>query len=321
MSGPALVVTDHAFGGTAHEQAAADALGRELIVHQVAADDEPGARAAVAGADVVFVNFAPMTAAVLEALGSGAVVIRYGVGYDNVDLDAARRLGVRVCNVPDYGVDTVADHAVSCLLALLRRTGPYTAAIVADGWVTPGGLGPLRDFRDTTVGLIGTGRIGLSVAARLAPFGFRVIAFDPYADPIRLASHGITAVSLEELLAQAHAVSLHAPLTDATRRIIGGENLARMRSDAVLVNTARGGLVDQEAVAEALLAGRLGGAALDVFDPEPLPPASRLREAGNVILTPHAAFFSDRSLDNLQRLAAEEALRAVRGEPLRCPVG
>ncbi|TFU32228.1 C-terminal binding protein [Microbacterium paludicola] len=313
-----MVVTDHAFGGVAHEEAVAAEFGRELVVHQCTSEADTAA--AAAGAEVVFVNFAPITARVLEQLAPGAVVIRYGVGYDNVDLAAADELGVRVCNVPDYGVDTVADHAVSCLLALLRRTGPYTAAIRAQGWVTPGALGPLRDFRDTTVGLIGTGRIGLSVAARLAPFGFRIVAFDPFADPDRLAGAGITPVGLAELLEQAHAVSLHAPLTDATRHIIGGDNLARMRSDAVLANTSRGGLVDQEALAEALLGGRLAGAALDVFDPEPLPADARLREAENVILTPHAAFFSDRSLDNLQRLAAEEAARALRGEPLRCRV-
>lgn len=318
MSGPALVVTDHAFGGVAHEEAVAVAFGRELAVHQCTSEAETAA--AVSGAEVVFVNFAPITAEVLQRLAPGAVVIRYGVGYDNVDLAAAGELGVRVCNVPDYGVDTVADHAVSCLLALLRRTGPYTAAIRAQGWVAPGGLGPLRDFRDTTVGLIGTGRIGLSVAARLAPFGFAIIAFDPYADADRLAAAGIAPVGLTALLEQAHAVSLHAPLTDATRHLIGGDNLARMRSDAVLVNTSRGGLVDQEGLAEALLGGRLAGAALDVFDPEPLPAGARLREAENVILTPHAAFFSDRSLDNLQRLAAEEAARALRGESLRCLV-
>lgn len=318
MTGPAIVVTDHAFGGTRHEAELARRFGRELAVHQCTAEEETAD--AVRDADLVFVNFAPVTRTVLAALAPGATVVRYGIGYDNVDVDAARELGIRVANVPDYGVDTVADHTVACLLALLRRTASFTTAVREHGWLTASALGPIRGFAETTVGLVGTGRIGRAVAARLQPFRFDVIAYDPFVDAGHLAAAGIRSVALEELLASAHAVSLHAPLTPDNRHLIGLDALSVMRSDAVLVNTSRGGLVDETALAAALREGRLAGAALDVFDPEPLAADSPLRDCNDVILTPHAAFYSVSSLDALQRLAAEEGARALAGEALRCPV-
>ncbi|MFS0866070.1 C-terminal binding protein [Microbacterium sp. 179-B 1A2 NHS] len=318
MSRAPIVVTDHAFGGLVHEESLARETGRTLAAHQCTS--EADTMTAVRDAELVFVNFAPVTADVLGALAPGATVIRYGIGYDNVDIDAARRLGVRVANVPDYGVDTVADHTVACLLTLLRRTAAFTSAVRERGWLRAGDLGPIRGFAETTVGLIGTGRIGRAVAERLRPFRFRIIAHDPYVDPADLEAAGIEAVTLDALLSRADAVSLHAPLTEQNRHLIGARSLASMRPHAVLVNTSRGGLVDEQALAGAVRAGALAGAALDVFDPEPLAADSPLRDLDNVILTPHAAFYSVSSLDALQRLAAEEGGRALRGEPLRCRV-
>jgi phosphoglycerate dehydrogenase-like enzyme len=313
-----MVVTDQSFGGVAGEAATAARFDAAFAAHQCTTEAET--KEAVAGADVVLVNFAPMTAAVLGALAAGATVIRYGIGYDNVDLEAARRLGVAVANVPDYGSDTVADHTVASLLALLRKLPAYDRAVREEGWCPPGALGSLPGFGSTTIGLIGVGRIGLAVHARLRAFGFRVLAHDPFADPAALREDGLVPVDLPELLAASHAVSLHAPLTDATHRLVDADALARMRPGAHLVNTSRGGLVDHDALADAIERGHIASAALDVFDPEPLAPDSRLRDLPQVLLTPHAAFFSDDSLASLQRLACEEAARALAGEPLRCPV-
>ncbi|MDT0267403.1 C-terminal binding protein [Streptomyces sp. DSM 44915] len=315
---PRVVVTDQAFGQVRRERATAERFAATFSAHHCT--DEPSTVEAVRGADVALVNFAPVTRAVLAALAPGATVIRYGIGYDNVDVDAARALGVRVANVPDYGTDTVADHAVACLLTLLRRLPAYDRAIRTDGWVGPSDVGPLPSLTATTVGLVGTGKIGLAVRERLRPFGCLVLASDPYADPAALAERGIECVALPELLARSHAVSLHAPATRATHRLIGPGNLARMRPGAVLVNTSRGALVDPHALAEALRTGQLAGAALDVHDPEPLPDDSPLRSSPGALLTPHAAFYSTESLDALQRLAAEEAARALAGQPLRCQV-
>ncbi|WP_049577204.1 C-terminal binding protein [Streptomyces sp. SBT349] len=309
-----VVVTDQAFGQVRYEREVAARFGAEFAEHHCTTEAETVE--ALLGADVAFVNFAPMTRGVLAVLRPGSTVIRYGIGYDNVDTAAARDLGVQVANVPDYGTGTVADHATACLLTLLRRLPHHDRAIRAEGWSTPAAVGPLPSFPATTVGLVGTGQIGRAVALRLRAFGFRVIATDPYAAP----DGGIELVELPELLAQAHAISLHAPATPETHHLIGRENLARMRPGAVLVNTARGTLVDSDALAASLRSGHLAGAALDVTDPEPLPPDAALREAPGVLLTPHAAFYSNESLDALQRLAAEEAARALGREPLRCRV-
>jgi len=313
-----VVVTDQAFGCVEREARTAEAFGADFAEFQC--QTEADTKAAVAGASVVFVNFAPMTAAVLASLATGATVIRYGIGYDNVDVDAARELGVQVANIPDYGSDTVADHTVACLLTLLRRLPEYDRRVRAEGWVAPASVGPLPGFASSTVGLVGTGRIGLAVAARLRPFGFTVLAYDPFADPAALSAAGLLTVELDELLGRSHAVSLHAPLTDTTCQLLDADAFSRMRPGAVLVNTSRGGLVDHEALADALESGQVAAAALDVFDPEPLARGSRLRSLHQVLLTPHAAFFSDDSVDALRRLACEEAARALAGEPLRCPV-
>jgi D-3-phosphoglycerate dehydrogenase len=313
-----LVVTDQAFGGTEVEEELARSAGADFAGHSVSTEEET--LEVTRGADVVMVNFAPITDAVLAGLNENATVIRYGIGYDNVDAEAAERHGVAVANVPDYGSDTVADHAAACLLTLLRKLPFYDAAIRRDGWVQPGGLGSIPGFADTTVGLVGAGRIALGLARRLKAFDFRVLAYDPYADAEAARAAGVELTSLDEVVAQSAAISLHVPVTDDTRKLVDADLIDKMRPGAVLVNTSRGALVDEAALAAALKDGRIAAAALDVFDPEPLAPDSPLRELPNVLFTPHAAFFSDDSVKRLQRLAAEEAGRALAGQPLRCRV-
>ncbi len=313
-----IVVTDQAFGGVERERALADRHGLSFAEHQLKEGDATAA--AVRGARVVFNNFAPMTERVMSGLGPDAVVVRYGIGYDNVDVEAARRLGVRVCNVPDYGVSTVADHTVTLLLTLLRKVPQFDRELHHRGWYAPGELGSLPGLAETTVGLVGSGRIGRAVVERLRAFDVDILVHDPYLDDEQIAAMGATSSTFDHLLAAAHAVSVHTPLTPETRHLIDATSLARMRPGAYLVNTARGGIIDEAALADAVRDGRLGGAALDVFEHEPLPADSPLRSVPNVLLTPHAAFFSDSSLAALQRLATEEAERALTGAPLRSPV-
>ncbi len=313
-----VVVTDHAFGGVKAEAEVAARFGAEFAEHQCRAEEETAR--AVAGADVVLVNFAPISETVLRAMAPGATVVRYGIGYDNVDIAAAERLGISVANVPDYGSDTVADHTVACLLTLLRKLPTYDRTVRADGWCTASSLGPLPGFPSTIVGLIGTGRIGLAVADRLRPFGFQVVAHDPYADAAVVAERGVRLLQLDELLSTASAISLHAPLTPWTRHLLDANRLSQARPGVVVVNTSRGALIDEEALADAVERGHVQAAALDVFEPEPLAGDSRLRSLPQVLLTPHAAFYSDDSLAALQRLACGEAARALAGEPLRSPV-
>lgn len=312
-SPPRIVVTDHAFAAVDTEQAMARDLGAELVVRQCRTEDET--REAVAGADAVLVNFAPITGRVLEVLAPSAVLVRYGIGYDNVDTDAARRHGIAVANVPDYGSDTVADHTVASLLGLLRRLPIYDHRIRTAGWCRPADVGPLRAFNEVTVGLIGTGRIGLAVARRLRAFGMRIIANDPYVDPGSVDD--VRLVGLDELLAGSDAISLHCPLVPQTRHLINAETLAAVGPGTVMVNTSRGGLIDLPALTEALSDGRLAAAAIDVHETEPLPADSPLRQLDNVVLTPHAAFYSTASVAALQQLAADEVRRALTGHQLR----
>lgn len=313
-----MVVTDQAFGGTDAEEELARSVGADFASHQCSTEGET--LAATRGADVVLVNFAPITDAVLAGLADHAAVVRYGIGYDNVDAEAAKRHGVAVANVPDYGSDTVADHAAACLLSLLRKLPFYNDAIRRDGWCEPRALGSLPGFTSTTIGLVGAGRIALALARRLKAFDFRVVAYDPYANAEAVRQACVELSSLDEVLAQSAAISLHVPVTDDTRQMVNADLLGRMRRGAILVNTSRGGLVDETALATALVDGQLAAAALDVFDPEPLAPDSPLRHLDNVIFSPHAAFFSDDSIVALQRLATEEAGRALAGRPLRSRV-
>lgn len=313
-----MVVTDHIFSDLSFERAAAETLGAPLEVFNVSSEEETAE--ALRDADIALVNFAPITQAVIAGMNPGAVIIRYGIGYDNVDLDAADAHGVAVCNVPDYGGDTVADHAVTLALMLLRKVVQFDRVLGSGGWLSPPDLAPILASSQTVIGLLGTGRIGLAVARRLQPFGFTLLAYDPFANPETLKEQGIEAVPLEALFERSNLISLHAPATPDTQKVVNADNLSRMQPGSYLVNTSRGALVDQDAVLAALQSGQLAGAGLDVFDPEPLPEQHGLRSHPNAILTPHAAFYSEQSLQNLQRLASEEAARAGRGEPLRCQV-
>lgn len=312
-----VVVTDHNFADVSFERNLAEGLDAEFAEFscRAAGDVED----AIAGADVVLVGLAPVTATALRGVNPGGTLVRYGVGYDNVDVVAAAELGLAVANVPDYGADTVADHATACLLALLRKLPAYDRAIRADGWVAPAGLGPIRGLASTTVGLIGSGRIGRGVAERLSAFGVRVLVHDPFVD--LGAVPGITPVDLDELLTNCDAISLHCPLVPATHHLLNPATFARMRPGTVVVNTSRGGLIDPQALVEALGTGNVGAAALDVFEEEPLSALSPLRQQDGILLTPHAAFYSTDAVAALQRLAAQEVGRALRGEPLRCRVG
>lgn len=317
---PKVVITDHEFSHLKAEEKAAEEAGAELVVDQ--ATDEASVIARTQGADVVMLCYAPITEAVLAGLNPGATVIRYGIGYDTIDVEAATRLGVRVCNVPDYGAATVADHTVMLMLSVLRRVAEFDAAIrqAPDGWAVAARSVSIPALSDITVGLVGTGQIGRLVAARVQAFGSRVIAYDPYADAGALAGEGIRLAPLAEVLENADVLSLHAPLNASTHHLLDAEALRRTKPGTIVVNTARGGLMDTRAAAELVTEGHLGGLGLDVFETEPLEAGHPLRTAPRTLLTPHAAFYSERSLINLQQYAADEMKRACLGEPLRCQV-
>jgi D-3-phosphoglycerate dehydrogenase / 2-oxoglutarate reductase len=265
-----------------------------------------------AGDDVVgLLSFEPVTADDLARLPALAVVATPSVGFDHIDVEAATRRAVWVCNVPDYCIDEMADHALALLLALVRGVVELDRS-VRDGHWSHDAAGPLVRLSDVRLGVIGFGRIGRAVAARARALGMDVSAFDPLVSDSEVVADGVRPTALDELLRSSTAVSLHAPLTDETRGLLGARELALLPEGAFVVNAARGGLVDAEALLDALRAGRLGGVALDVLDVEP-PAPGEAPEAPRLIVTPHAGWYSERAQTEVFRRAAESVRDVLDG--------
>lgn len=308
-----VVLTDHGFASIEQEKTLLAAAGCELVVLQ--SKDPETLAVACADADALLVQWAPINAAVIAALRHCRVIVRYGIGVDNVDLKAAGARGIPVCNVPDYCIAEVADHALALALSLARQIPQTDAAVRAGTWkILP--PTPFPAFRTTTFATAGFGRIARAVLERARVFGFRLAAYDPFVPANAFADAGIQRLDLDALWRESGILSLHLPLTADTRHMVGETSLARMRSDSIVINTARGGLVDTRALARALAEKRIAGAGLDVFETEPLEPDHPLRQAPNAILTSHTAWYSAGSVPELQRKSAEAVVRAIRGEPL-----
>jgi D-3-phosphoglycerate dehydrogenase len=274
---------------------------------------EDAVATAARDADILMVRESPVTRRVLEGAPRCRAVIRYGIGVDNIDRAAARELRIMVGNVPDYGTDEVATQTVALALAVVRRLRLHDGEVRGGRWST-GVLKPMHRLRRGTLGLIGYGRIARMTQAMLAGFGFaRVMACDPLA----AMPPDVEAADVEAICRGADLISLHAPLTDETRHLIDARRLALMKPTAVVVNTARGGLVDLDALHEALASDRILGAGLDVFDPEPPDLTHPIFSLDNVVVTNHIGWYSEESMRDLQRLAAEEVVRVLRGEPPR----
>lgn len=313
-----VVVTDYNFTDLAAEQACAEQGQASFTAHQCTTATE--VIDVLRDAKLAFVQLVDVPAAAVANMAAEAVIVRYGVGVDNLPLAACAKHGVRVCNVPDYGMAEVAEHACALLLALHRRLPALDAQIRGGDWDAIAVVNSVPSLSQTTLGLLGCGRIGQEVIARMSKFGVRVIAHDPGLAAEQIQAAGATSVTLEELFAQAELLSLHAPAIPSTAQIINQESIALMQDGVIIVNCARGELVNEADLAAALTSGKVAAAGLDVFSAEPLPANSPLRQAPNVLLSPHAAWCSAQSTPKLQQLAAEEGLRALRGEPLRCEV-
>ncbi len=269
-----------------------------------------------ADAIILFHDVERMTDATFAAAPKCRAVVRAGVGYNNVNLPAAGRRGIAVCNVPDYGTEEVADHAILLLLAITRHLRIQDSSMRTGEWDYLTGRETPR-LRGKTLGLIGCGRIGTATALRAKAFGLDVVFYDPNVPPGLEKALGVRReFQLEPLLEQSHFVSLHCYLDPRSFHLIDAKALARMRPGSILINTARGPVVDQEALIGALESGHLLGAGIDVFEREPLDDP-RLRDHPRVVLTPHSAFYSIEGFIELRTKAAEEVRRILLGEPPR----
>ena len=309
-----IVVTDHAFPDLATEEAVATAAGATLVGAQT--KDPARLAAAVADADAVITQFAPVNADVIGAMQRARAIVRYGIGVDNVDLAAARSHGIPVCNIPDYCIDEVADHTLAFILALTRQV-PSQSRLVHDGeWKLVAPPAAFRTLAGMTCGVVGFGRIGRGVVRRLVAFGGRVLVSDPVASADAISAAGAQAVPLPRLLAESDLVTLHCPSLPSTKGMINASTLATAKPGLLLVNLSRGDLVDPDALVAALDSGRVGGAALDVFAPEPIPAGHPILGRSNVILAPHIASVSAAAVHRLRTTAAELAVAALAGGPL-----
>ena len=306
-----VLVTDYAWPSLDIEREILAEAGGKLLVAETGCEDEIVSMAPEA--DAILTNWKHVPAAALDAAPRCCIVARYGVGVDNIPVDRATELGILVANVPDFCTTEVSDHALALLLACARRIVRFDRVTRDRRWsleIAPG----LPRLRGQTLGLVGFGRIARALVPKALALGLHVLAYTPRLE--QEDGHGVECTNdFQRLLAESDYVSLHAPATPETQRLIGKRELRAMKSTAYLINTSRGSLVDEDALARALNEQWIAGAALDVLACEPPPSDHQLLSMENVIITPHAAFYSDAAITELQTKAARNVAMALRGEP------
>ncbi|MFN9720651.1 MAG: C-terminal binding protein [Planctomycetota bacterium] len=308
-----VAITDYSFADLSIETEILTAAGHEVVAwkEKKTAAELP---ALVADADAVITQFAPVSAEVVNSMQKARVIVRYGIGVDNVSLDTAKAKGIPVCNVPDYCIDEVADHTLAFLLATTRQVVINSNHVHAGKWGLATGLEQLKSLKQMTIGVVGFGRIGREVVSRLRAFKCRILVHDPIATGADIAAAGGESVSLSDLLTQCDAITLHCPSTSETRGMLNSETLAMTRKGVIVINLARGDLVDPTALTKALQSGQVSAAALDVFHPEPIPADHPMLKLDNVILAAHIASASVSAVKKLRETAANLAVMALRGD-------
>jgi len=311
-----VAVADSVFPNLDLARAVVSRAGAEL---RMASQPTPeGIVAAAREADALLVTYAKINAEMIREMKKCRIISRFGIGVDNVDIEAATRQGIVVTKVPDYCIDEVSDHAMALLLSLVRKIPFSSARAHAGRWEMPA-VTPIHRLRGTVLGLVGFGRIPQLVAPKAKAFGMRVMAYDPYVPLNVMEQAGVGRLEFAELLKISDYISIHSPLLPETHHLFSDEVFRQMKPGSVIVNTSRGPVVDEAALARALDSKQLAGAALDVLEQEP-PVNSPLFGRDNVILTPHTSFYSVESLEELQTKAAEEVVRVLSGQPPRNPV-
>jgi D-3-phosphoglycerate dehydrogenase len=306
-----VVVTDDRYGNYDEENAVLKEIGVAVEVHDLG--DEAETTRVLKDADGILLNLHRLPASVIGELERCRVISRYGVGYDNVSVEAATAKGIWVARVPDYCLEDVSDQAMALLLGCVRKVA-YKDRRIREGAWNLHREQPSYRIAGKTLGLLGYGAIARTLHRKLSGFALgRVLVFDPYLDPKKIGENGAEAVNLRTLLKSSDYISIHAPLSDETRGMIGSRELSLMKKGAILVNTSRGPLVQENALAEALAEGRIAAAGLDVFETEPLPQDSPLRSLDNVILSDHAGWYSEESVSELKTKAAENVLAVLKG--------
>ena len=317
MPRPVIAITDSPFPSLDPAKKALARLDPEYRMAKGTSGDD--ILAVARDADAILVTYAKLPGELLRQLTRCKAIGRFGLGVDNIDLPAAKELGIAVNYVPDYCLREVSDHAMALLLALARKVTFANKLVQSGRWEVPP-IVPLRRLEGQVLGLIGFGNIPRALAPKAKAFGLKVITYDPYVVAEALAATGVESTSFDDLLARSDFISMHAPLQPATRGLMNAKAFAKMKKGGFLINTARGPLVDEVALVAALDSGHLGGAALDVVTTEPLTKDSPLIGRDNVILTPHTAFYSVEALEELQTKCASDVARVLSGEKAVYPI-
>ena len=317
MSKHVIAVTDSPFPSLDPAKAALARLQPELRMAKSASAED--ILAVAREADAILVTYAKLPGDLLRQLKRCKVIGRFGLGVDNIDIPAAAELGITVTYVPDYCMHEVSDHAMALLLALVRKIPLSNKLVQAGRWEMPAVV-PIHRLDGRVLGLVGFGNIPRAVVPKAKAFGLKVVTHDPFVSADVLRKMGVESMSFDDLLARSDFVSIHAPLNDKTRGLFNAEVFRKMKKGALLMNTARGPLVDEQALIQALDSGHLGGAALDVVAAEPLAKDSPLIGRDNLILTPHTAFYSVEALAELQTKCAADVARVLSGEKPIYPV-
>ena len=323
MTRETVVIADYDYSDVDIERAIVERAGFELVAAHCKTEDE--VIEVAHGAAAVVAQYATISARVIAELDECRVIARYGTGVDIVDVDAATRHNILVTNVPnDWCENEVADHAMALLLAVARKINVYDRATRSGTWRWQSGE-PIHRLRGSVLGLLSFGAIARAIAARAAGFGMLITAHDPYMQAEEIAAAGATAVTFDELISESDCLVIQAPLTPETQHLFDESRLRRMKSTAILVNTARGPIVDDRALYRALSEGWIAGAGLDDIEEEPAKirdwrPDNPLFGLENVVITPHAAYYSEESIGTVRRFAAEEVVRVLTGRPPLSPV-
>jgi len=305
-----IVVTDYEFPDLRHEQAVVEKAGFELTVGKCRTEDE--LIALCSDADGVINQYAQITPRVIAAMKSCKVISRYGIGVNTIDVPAATKAGICVANVPDGSLEDVSDHAAAMILTLARGLNRFTAALRVGRW-NYAEAKPLFRMKGKTLGLLSLGKIAQNLARKMASFGVRIIATDPFVNAAAAKRLGVTMVDLDTLYRESDFLSLHVPLTDSTTGMIGAAQLALMKPTAILINMARGPVVDQAALVDALQNKRIAAAGLDVFEVEPLPPGHPFATMPNVVLSPHCGWYSEESEVEIRTKATQNVVDVMLG--------
>ncbi len=318
MSDYRVVVTDDRFGSYREENEVLKQLNTEVEVYNCSTEDEVSE--VVKDADAVLVNLAPMGRKVIESMKKCRVISRYGVGYDNVDVEAATSKGIWVARVPDYSFEDVSDHALALLLGCVRKV-PYKDRRIREGAWNLRKEQPVHRIKGRILGLVGYGGIARTLHRKVSGLGLgKVLVYDPFVNEETITAAGGKKVDFEVLLKKSDYISIHVPLTEQTRKMFGRDEFELMKRDAIIINTSRGPIIDEGALIDALERGKINSAGLDVFEKEPLPPGHPFTKMDNVIISDHTGYYSEESIVELKTKVARNVLEVLKGNPPVYPV-